>query len=52
MRKTAIQIVKILQDAGHQAVFAGGCVRDQLNGVFESREAALEKAVQIMASLS
>ncbi len=33
MRKTAIQIVKTLQDAGHQAVFAGGCVRDQLLGV-------------------
>lgn len=33
MRKTAIQIVKILQDAGHQAVFAGGCVRDQLLGI-------------------
>ena len=33
MRKTAIQIVKTLQDAGHQAVFAGGCVRDMLLGV-------------------
>ena len=30
MRKTAIKIVKTLQDAGHQAVFAGGCVRDHL----------------------
>ena len=33
MRQTAIKIVKILQDAGHQAVFAGGCVRDQLLGI-------------------
>jgi len=33
MKQTAIQIVKTLQDAGHQAVFAGGCVRDQLLGV-------------------
>jgi len=30
MRDTAIEIVKTLQKAGHQAVFAGGCVRDHL----------------------
>jgi poly(A) polymerase len=33
MKKTAIQIVRTLQNAGHQAVFAGGYVRDQLLGV-------------------
>ena len=33
MRQTAIQIVKTLQDAGHQAVFAGGCVRDSILGL-------------------
>lgn len=32
MRDTAIKIVKRLQDAGWQAYFAGGCVRDQLLG--------------------
>jgi len=30
MKKTAIQIVKKLQEEGFQAVFAGGCVRDEL----------------------
>ena len=30
MKQTATQICKILQDDGHQAVFAGGCVRDML----------------------
>lgn len=29
----AKEIVKMLQDAGHDAVFAGGCVRDKLLGV-------------------
>jgi len=33
MKQTATQVVKQLQDAGHQAVFAGGCVRDMLLGV-------------------
>lgn len=33
MRSAAIQIVKTLVQAGHQAVFAGGCVRDMLRGV-------------------
>lgn len=33
MRDTAIKIVKRLQDAGYQAYFAGGCVRDQLLGI-------------------
>jgi len=32
MRNSAVKIVKTLQDAGYQAVFAGGCVRDQLLG--------------------
>jgi poly(A) polymerase len=30
MEKTAIAIVKILRQAGHEAYFAGGCVRDIL----------------------
>lgn len=33
MRDIAIKIVKRLQDAGWQAFFAGGCVRDRLLGV-------------------
>lgn len=30
MEKTSVKIVKILQDAGHEAYWAGGCVRDML----------------------
>lgn len=30
MQQTALTLVKILQDAGFQAYFAGGCVRDML----------------------
>ena len=33
MRSAAVQIVQTLVQAGHQAVFAGGCVRDMLRGV-------------------
>ncbi|MEI6535086.1 MAG: CCA tRNA nucleotidyltransferase, partial [Verrucomicrobiaceae bacterium] len=33
MRQAAVQIVKTLVEAGHQAVFAGGCVRDMLLSV-------------------
>jgi len=33
MRSAAVHIVKTLVQAGHQAVFAGGCVRDMLRGV-------------------
>lgn len=32
MHSSATQIVKTLQDAGHKAYFAGGCVRDKLMG--------------------
>ncbi|MDF1658342.1 MAG: CCA tRNA nucleotidyltransferase [Verrucomicrobiales bacterium] len=32
MEQSAIQIVRRLQEAGFEALFAGGCVRDQLNG--------------------
>jgi poly(A) polymerase len=32
MEAQAIEVVKALQDAGFQAVFAGGCVRDKLIG--------------------
>ena len=31
-REFAIQVVKTLQAAGHQALWAGGCVRDQILG--------------------
>lgn len=31
--ESAIDVVEVLQNAGHQAVFAGGCVRDMLLGV-------------------
>lgn len=33
LRQTACKIIKTLQDHGAQAVFAGGCVRDQLLGI-------------------
>lgn len=33
METAAIQIVRTLKEAGHEALFAGGCVRDQLRGV-------------------
>ena len=33
MRTAAMQVVQKLQDKGYQAVFAGGCVRDQLLGL-------------------
>ncbi|MBU0982197.1 CCA tRNA nucleotidyltransferase [Patescibacteria group bacterium] len=32
MQKTSIEIVKILQEAGHTAYWAGGCVRDIIMG--------------------
>jgi poly(A) polymerase len=32
-RAFAVEIVRQLRDAGHQALWAGGCVRDQLRGV-------------------
>ncbi|MDX6765761.1 MAG: CCA tRNA nucleotidyltransferase [Candidatus Methylacidiphilales bacterium] len=32
LRSTAVQIVQKLQQAGHTAYFAGGCVRDELLG--------------------
>ncbi len=32
-RQAAIAIVRRLQEAGHQALFAGGCVRDRLLGI-------------------
>jgi tRNA nucleotidyltransferase/poly(A) polymerase len=33
LRQDALAIVRRLQEAGHQAVFAGGCVRDTLLGL-------------------
>ena len=33
MENAALTIVRTLQEAGHEAYFAGGCVRDRLRGV-------------------
>src|SRR3989338_2319180 len=33
MKATSIQIIEILRDAGHEAYWAGGCVRDMLLGI-------------------
>jgi putative nucleotidyltransferase with HDIG domain len=33
MKNTSVAIVKTLQDAGHTAYWAGGCVRDMLMGI-------------------
>ena len=33
MKNTGIKIIKKLQQAGYEAVFAGGCVRDKLMGI-------------------
>ncbi len=33
MRNAAVKVVRTLVKAGHEAVFAGGCVRDMLRGV-------------------
>jgi len=33
IRSKAVDIVKRLRDAGHEALFAGGCVRDRLLGI-------------------
>jgi poly(A) polymerase len=33
MRNAAVKVVRTLVEAGHEAVFAGGCVRDMLRGV-------------------
>lgn len=32
-RREAVEIVRALRDAGHEAYFAGGCVRDELLGL-------------------
>ncbi len=32
-REFAVEVVRKLRDAGHQALWAGGCVRDQLLGI-------------------
>jgi hypothetical protein len=31
-RREAVEVVRALRDAGHEALFAGGCVRDELLG--------------------
>lgn len=33
MEELAVKIVRTLQEAGHEALFAGGCVRDRLRGL-------------------
>jgi tRNA nucleotidyltransferase/poly(A) polymerase len=32
-RRSAVEVVRVLQCAGHRALFAGGCVRDEILGV-------------------
>ncbi|MFP6599323.1 MAG: CCA tRNA nucleotidyltransferase, partial [Deltaproteobacteria bacterium] len=32
LRETAQEVVAVLENAGHRALFAGGCVRDRLLG--------------------
>ena len=32
-REFAVEVTRRLQDAGHEALWAGGCVRDQLLGL-------------------
>src|SRR4051794_40640349 len=32
-REFAVQVVRALRDAGHEALFAGGCVRDEILGL-------------------
>ncbi len=49
---TARRIVSRLQDAGHEAVYAGGCVRDMLRGVdphdYDVATSARPEAVQAL----
>ncbi|MSQ94387.1 MAG: CCA tRNA nucleotidyltransferase [Gemmataceae bacterium] len=49
-REFAISVVKLLQDAGHQALWAGGCVRDELLGLtpkdYDVASNAVPEAVQ------
>src|SRR5688572_22992246 len=33
LRQSALEVVKRLRAAGHEAIWAGGCVRDQLLGI-------------------
>ena len=33
MKPTSIEIIKLLKKAGHEAYWAGGCVRDMLLGI-------------------
>ena len=51
-RELATGIVKRLREAGHQAYFAGGCVRDQLLGRepldFDVATSAPPEAVQAL----
>jgi len=50
--KKAKHIVKVLQDAGHDAVFAGGAVRDKLLGVkphdFDIATSAIPEEVELL----
>ncbi len=56
MRSAAVQIVQTLVQAGHQAVFAGGCVRDMLRGVepkdYDIATSARPKQVQALFAKS
>ena len=52
LRRAATGIVQRLQQAGHQAVFAGGCVRDRLLGTepsdYDIATSALPEAVEAL----
>lgn len=49
-REYAVHVIRVLRDAGHQALFAGGCVRDALLGLepadFDVATDALPRRVQ------
>ena len=49
-REFAISVVRQLQDAGHEALWAGGCVRDELLGLtpkdYDVATSAIPEAVQ------
>lgn len=49
-RNFGVEVVRVLQGAGHEALFAGGCVRDELLGLtpddYDVATAALPEQVQ------
>ena len=49
-RNFGLEVVRVLQGAGHEALFAGGCVRDELLGLtpddYDVATSALPEQVQ------